>query len=282
MVRDREERGAIDQEFLGLEDAGGPGRTSFVVAPALSRFDRRLYGGTAIAVSLAAIERVAGRDALWATTQFVSTAPTGARLECHAEVLAAGRRTTQVRVACTVDGDIVFVALGAAGDAKPGGLTGTQELRPTVVPPGEAPPAFTGFREDPDVGWHLAAEIRFARIEQHPAPGPGRMCLWVRFRDRRPVTAARLGFIADMVPVSIARGCGVNGAGVSLDNTLRIGPLVDTEWVLVDLRPHLANGGYGHGTVHLWADDGTLLATGSQSATMLVFEHDPLTGFPPG
>ena len=32
----------------------------------------------------------------------------------------------------------------------------------------------------------------------------------------------------------------------------------------VDLVAH----GFGHGTVHLWAEDGTLLATASQSAVV--------------
>ena len=74
------------------------------------------------------------------------------------------------------------------------------------------------------------------------------------------------------------------GAGTSLDNTLRIGSLDDAGagWVLIDLRPHLASYGYGHGTVHLWTADGALLATGSQTASMIVFEHDPFTGVPPG
>ena len=39
-----------------------------------------------------------------------------------------------------------------------------------------------------------------------------------------------------------------------------------TEWVLLDIRIHAVAHGFGHGVVHLWAEDGTLLATASQSA----------------
>ena len=53
--------------------------------------------------------------------------------------------------------------------------------------------------------------------------------------------------------------------GNSLDNTLRVGRLVPTEWVLLDIRVDLIANGFGHGVVHLWAEDGTLLATASQS-----------------
>jgi acyl-CoA thioesterase len=272
---------AVDQRFLGLDDTGTPGRMSFVIEPHLARFDRRLYGGAAIAVSLAAIERVTGRDAIWATTQFAGTAPMGTRLDVHAEVLAAGRRTSQVRVTATAGDGVVFAALGAAAEPKPDGLTGTAERKPTVRPPEEGRAAFSPPSEQAHVGWHLAADLRTAPIVEHPDTGAGRVCLWVRMVDGQPWTPARLAFVADMVPVSVARGAGVHGAGTSLDNTLRIGALAPTEWVLVDLRPQLASGGYGHGTVHVWSEDGTLLATGSQSASMLVFESDPFFGVPP-
>ncbi len=49
------------------------------------------------------------------------------------------------------------------------------------------------------------------------------------------------------------------------DNTLRVAKLVPTEWVLLDIRVHAIANGFGHGVVHLWAEDGTLLATASQS-----------------
>jgi acyl-CoA thioesterase len=32
------------------------------------------------------------------------------------------------------------------------------------------------------------------------------------------------------------------------------------------VRIHAVEGGFGHGLVHLWAEDGTLLGTASQSA----------------
>ncbi|MDZ7733195.1 MAG: thioesterase family protein [Acidimicrobiia bacterium] len=75
-----------------------------------------------------------------------------------------------------------------------------------------------------------------------------------------------------MVPLSVAHALSVIAGGISLDNTIRIGPFVETEWILLDLRPHLAVGGYGHGVAHVWSVDGHLLATASQTASMLVFD----------
>ena len=54
-------------------------------------------------------------------------------------------------------------------------------------------------------------------------------------------------------------------AHLPVNTTLRVGQLVPTEWVLLDIRIHAVANGFGHGVVHLWAQDGTLLATASQS-----------------
>ena len=43
----------------------------FVLAPHLCRHDGVLFGGTALAVTLAAFELVSERPSLWATVQFV-------------------------------------------------------------------------------------------------------------------------------------------------------------------------------------------------------------------
>jgi hypothetical protein len=45
-----------DAAFLGLHPDGDEGRFRFVVEDRLSRMDARLYGGTAIAVSIATAE----------------------------------------------------------------------------------------------------------------------------------------------------------------------------------------------------------------------------------
>jgi acyl-CoA thioesterase len=42
--------------------------------------------------------------------------------------------------------------------------------------------------------------------------------------------------------------------------------VVPSEWVLLDIAVHAVRDGFGHGRVHLWAEDGTRLATASQTA----------------
>jgi acyl-CoA thioesterase len=280
-------RHAGDTEFLGLTGDPGSGRFRFTVTPHLARLDGKLYGGTAIAVSIAAAEAVCDRDALWMTTQYVSTATLGRPVDVLTEVLAAGRRTQQVRVTGTDEaGEVVFASLGATGRHVEGGLTGEFESRPTVVAPDESEhweSPFTGMARAAglesvlpamprDIGFTTVLELRHAEVTHHPDPGPGRTCIWVRRRDRQPITPAVAAFLADMVPMSVARAFAVIAGGTSLDNTIRIGSFPDSEWVLIDLRPHLAVGDYAHGVAHVWSSDGHLMATASQTAVMRAFD----------
>ncbi len=283
-----------DAEFLGLTEGDGPGRYRFTVADHLTRLDGRLYGGTAIAVSVAAAQLVSDRSALWMTTQFVSTVEEGAEVDVLAEVLAAGKRTNQVRVTATAaGGEVIFASLGATGRPRPAGdLDGVFEQCPTVAPPDDAlrwTSPFTGMAEAaglPDItlpggpsGFAVAIEMREPEVLRHPEPGPGRTCLWVRRRDGVPITPAVAAYLADMVPMSLCRALGVIALGTSLDNTIRVGSFVETEWLLLDLRPHLATGGYGHGVAHVWSEDGHLLATASQTASLSPVDAEALRAF---
>ena len=83
-----------------------------------------------------------------------------------------------------------------------------------------------------------------------------------------------MAIIGDYVPFGVIQLLGVDVEVNSLDNTLRVThqttPPVVTEpsWVLADIRVHAIRDGFGHGLVHLWSEDATLLATASQSTTV--------------
>jgi acyl-CoA thioesterase len=89
--------------------------------------------------------------------------------------------------------------------------------------------------------------------------------LWARLPDALEMSAATLALLGDYVPFGVGQALGQMAGGNSLDNTLRVCRLVPTEWVLLDVQVHAVHNGFGHGLVHLWAEDGTLLATASQS-----------------
>ena len=283
-------RHRADAAFLGLHATGpaGEGHFRFTVEERLSRMDARLYGGTAIAVSIAAAEERTVRPVLWMTTQFVSTAAQGAEIDVLAEVLAPGKRTNQVRITGTdASGTAVFASLGATGHHRPDGLSGEFERMPKVSSPSDAASAGSPFavmakaagRDEPpmssfptNTGFASVIEMRAADVLDHPDPGPGRICMWLRRRDGEPITPALAAFMADMVPMSVASACGAMAGGTSLDNSIRIGTFTESEWILLDLRPHLAAGDYGHGSAHIWSEEGRLMATASQTASMMRFD----------
>ena len=98
--------------------------------------------------------------------------------------------------------------------------------------------------------------------------------MWSRIPEViQGVDASALAILGDFVPMAVGQALGVQGGGNSLDNTLRIGRLVPTEWVLLDIHVHMAERGFGHGLVHMYAEDGTLLAVASQSCIVRLWDR---------
>src|SRR5690606_36885632 len=136
--------------------------------------------------------------------------------------------------------------------------------RPEVPPPEECPrrpPRLPGVESIQNrIDLRLANARSWEELEGNPMPG-GRSQLWARMPDLLDLSSgASLAILGDYVPFGIGQALGRNGGGNSLDNTLRVYRLVPTEWVLLDIRIHAVANGFGHGAVHPWAEDGTLLA----------------------
>jgi acyl-CoA thioesterase len=256
-----------DVELLALELAPDGQSGRFALGPGLVRHDGALYGGTGLAVSVAAMEAATDRPILWASTQFVSQPFLGATIQWEVERLAVGKRAAQLMLRATADGAVAFVAIGSTGTPADDGLTGEYLQMPKVSPPDGAPPRVSSLPSVPNPeSWTLLVELREAEVLEDDGPP---VAFWARLRNGGALTPAAIAFVADMVPLGVARSAGKLGAGSSLDNTMRFrGGVADTEWVLLDLQGDFANGGYGHGTVRMWTQDGALVATGSQSASM--------------
>jgi acyl-CoA thioesterase len=241
----------------------------FVLTPGLARHDGALYGGTGAAVSVMAMEAATQRDALWVATQFVAQARLGDRIDVEAKTLAAGKRIAQVQVVARVEDRVIFTALGATAHARPDGLTGQYHEMPRVMPPEDSPSMHRGpaAPEMRDLGFNRNLEFREAVLDE---PDTRAMALWARLTPpRREITPAGVAFVADMVPGAIAYAAGKLGGGFSLDNALRFAEMRPTEWVLLHLRGDAATHGYGHGSFTAWSTEGALLATGSQTASMI-------------
>lgn len=261
------------RDFLGLEPTDEPTRWRLPVRPHLLTPGRFLFGGAALGAAVQALEDACGRPLVWATAQYLSYAEGDAVLDLTVEVVAAGRSVTQARCRLT-NGDEEVVHVQAALGARDFERSGSWAEMPDVPTPDECPvreiPAmFRGSIAD-QMEMRLAVGRNFDQLRGQP--GSGRSAYWARMPGDDPEpTAASLAVLGDHVPSGIAQALGITAGGNSLDNSLRVVRVVPTQWVLLDIRIHAVAHGFAHGLVHLWAEDGTLLGTGSQSAIVRTF-----------
>jgi acyl-CoA thioesterase len=269
-------RGVDAQEFLGLEATHNPHRWHFPVTAGLSTGGGFLFGGCGLGAAIAAMESTSGRPVVWATAQYLSYARTASVVDVDVTIAVAGRQITQARaIGHVVDREIFTVnaALGSRDlDVSESWSTPLDVPRPEACDPRPMRvPGETSIMSRLDL--RLAAAQAWEDLEGRPAPA-GRSALWARIPEMLDPSAAALAILGDYVPFGIGQALGAFAGGNSLDNTLRVIRLVPTEWVLLDIQVDGIERGFGHGTVHLHAEDGTLMATASQST--IVRYWDPL------
>ena len=256
--------------MLELHD-GTDGHFTFELVPELARFDGRLFGGAGLAAAVAALEAETERSTLWTTVQFVGTAEVGDLIDCHVEVLAAGHNTTQARVTATTGDRIVFLALGSTARTRDDAFGAALGSMPNIPGPDECGPWEPAF---PVPAESVAARGPFATAEfRLGTDADGSVMLWARMKECNQ-SRMTIAYLGDFVPSAVLRAAGRSGGGTSLDNSIRFGkaPPPETEWILIDTEPHLADSGYVHGAARLWSADGRLLAVASQTAVAKLFD----------
>jgi acyl-CoA thioesterase len=264
------------REFLGLTPTHNPHRWVLPVVPGLTTGGGFLFGGCGLAAGVEALERTTGRPLIWATAQYLSYARPPDVMDVDVTIPIEGRRATQARAtAHVVDREILTVnaALGASDiDA-----TGEWEKMPDVPPPDDSPPRMYRRARDNSIMQRIDVRLASGRdfTEFDGTPGSGRSALWARMPEVLDMSAAALAVLGDYVPFGVGQSLGRPAGGTSLDNTIRVVRLVPTEWVLIDILVHAVYNGFGHGLVHLWAEDGTLLATASQSCMVRYWQPEP-------
>jgi acyl-CoA thioesterase len=266
--------------FLGLEPTHNRFRWKLPVTSGISTGGDFMFGGAGLGAAIAAMEGTSGRSTIWATAQYLSYARPGEVVDIDVVLAVEGHQMTQARAVCHV-ADREILTVNAALGERPFDRAAQFEIMPADVPPPEECPDRI-FRFDPGATINARLDQRLARgrtMEQlDGTPGDGRTILWSRIPEVLDgVDGAALAVLGDFVPMGVGQALGVRGGGNSLDNTLRIVDLVPTEWVLLDIHAHAVERGFGHGLVHMFAQDGTLLATASQSCILRYWrpENDP-------
>jgi acyl-CoA thioesterase II len=256
-------------EFLGLTQTGDLS-WEFVVTPQICSFQGNLFGGAALAAAIEALEAVTKRPTLWAAAQYLSFGKLHQRMVLDLTMAAVGHNTTQARASVRVDGTEVITVSAALGRRDTPGEGSFAEM-PVVPPPEVCPLRVLRLPADDTINSHMEVRVAEGRLwdDLDGTPSPlGRSSLWARLPRLDELTAGALAVLGDFVPYGIGQALGQRAGGSSLDNTIRIVQLVPTSWVLLDIRIHAIHGGFGHGLIHLWAEDGTLLATASQTAVL--------------
>jgi acyl-CoA thioesterase II len=231
---------------------------------------RFVQGGAGLGVALEAMEQVTGRPTIWGTAQYLSFAAGTDPIDITVNVEVAGRNTTQARAVLSREGNEILTAHAAFG--RRSDANDRVWSRPPNVSGPEDCPRYRFFETTDD---HLGGrvELRLAhgrQLSDIDRPGDGTFALWVRCWSpgEHQITTADLAFIGDFMPLGFAEAMGQPFAGNSLDNTIRVGRLVPTDWVLLSTQVQQVAHGFGYGRAEMWSHHGELLGEVSQSSIL--------------
>ena len=254
--------------YLPLEDR-------MCVGPPGMKF---MFGGVGLASAITALERTTGRPTIWATAQYLSFANPGDVVDIDVVVPKSGKNITQARVTGHVSDREIFTVNAAVG-ARESTHSAQWQTIPDVPGPEKCFP-FPRFDETTE-DLHAYLDMRVAkgrygrgRKVEGGMSDDGHAVLWGRPMNGQTIDSAMLAIIADFVPSATGHALGLPAGSNSLDNTLRIRQIVPTEWVCCDIQVDGVHNGFVHGRIAMFADDGTLMATGSQSGIIRIFDPE--------
>jgi acyl-CoA thioesterase II len=262
--------------FLGVRPSHNPFRWSIEVTSSLSTWGGFLFGGCGLGAAISAMEGSSSREVVWATGQYLSYAKPGEVMDIDVTLAVSGHQITQARAVCHV-GNREILTVNAALGERPMEVRGQWEQMPDVPPPAACIPRPHRMPVAGTINEKLEQRLVKGREfeDLDGTHGEGQVLCWARIPEVIDgVDATALAILGDFVPMGVGQALGVRGGGNSLDNTLRVVHLVPTEWVLLDIRVHAVERGFGHGLVHMFAEDGTLLATASQSCIVRYWKGD--------
>jgi acyl-CoA thioesterase-2 len=251
-------------ERIGLTGLARAGDTwSVRIEPFNSNFGGSIYGGAALGAAVEMLESLTGSRVRWATARFLRAPGIGSELILSHVADVVGRQTSQMTVTATHGDQVAFEVIAAVGDGNAvAGISGQWADMPAVPQPADCP----ALPQRPEYARSSVGQVdrRTAR-SSNGGRAPGRSSTWTRLKGGGTSTPAGLAWIADTIASGISQSVGPLSRATSLDNTIRDAAAEQSEWVLVDVHAHASADGYAYGDVHLFAENGTLLATGSQT-----------------
>ena len=256
-------------ERIGVTGLCRAGDTwSVRIEPFNSNFGGSIYGGAALGAAVEMLESVTGSRVRWATARFLRAPGIGSELVLSHTADVVGRRSSHMTVTAIHGDQVTFEVTAVVGNGGTvAGISGQWVDMPTVLQPADCP----AIPDRPEYALTSVgqADRRVAR-SSNSGRVPGRSSTWTRLKRGGTSTPAGLAWIADSIASGLSQSVGPLARATSLDNTIRYAAAAQSEWVLVDVHAHAAEDGYAYGDVHLFSENGTLLATGSQTCVARV------------
>jgi len=263
-------------DLLDLQPTEDPSCYRMAVRPELCTPFGFLYGGSGIAASIEAAERVTERPLQWITTQFIGSPAPGSTVDLRVVVPAEGRATTQSQVIATLDGEPAFTSL-CAHTIRPSGDGAQFVTMPDVPTPENCPEMGAPFQIELSGSFFRTMDRRLAAgtfgQEAVDKPQDGGLAIWCRVHDHHIGNPASQAYVADIVPLGIGAALGATPGATSLDNTLRVVDTAPTEWVLLELLPEGFHRSIGHGSLRVWSQDGRLMSVAQQTCIIRTSHH---------
>lgn len=257
------------KEFLGLRHLDDPLHWELAVGEHVITPGEFLFGGCGLSAAICAMEDASGRPTIWATAQYLSYAKLGSTLEIDIDLVVEGGHITQARALGHV-GDREVLTVNAALGTNAFELGGVWVEPPDVPPPHECAPRRLPLHVENSIFHNVETRLIWGRNydELDGTPGSPVSALWARLPGHLTPSAGLLAIYGDYLTGGVASAVGRQTMGRSLDNTIRMVEVEETEWVLCEMRLDALVNGYAQGIAYLWSEGGTLLATASQSLTV--------------
>lgn len=231
-----------------------------------------LFGGSGLAAAILALEAASDRPAIWATAHYLAYAKPGSRVTIDCALPAIGKSITQARATVSGDEGEVLTVVAALGERA--GIEDQWSGIAGVKPPEDCP-ELPHWGDPGTIGGRLRFRIARGHFGDSGSSAgraeDGTLLNWVQLREEGvALDRIALAVIGDFMTPGLRNATGRRIGGNSLDNTIRYGRIVPTDWVLCETRIDMAANGFAHGTMRMFAEDGSLMAVASQSIILRI------------
>jgi acyl-CoA thioesterase II len=226
---------------------------------------KHLSGGATTAALAARAVRVSGKALAAINVQFLAPLPVGRQIVLSDTIVRDGRSFAYVDTMISLGDRVAARAQAICGGRE--GISAILSAVPSVPSPQQCLP-MPWIRCDAG-DQQSALDIRLAESPATSSDGGGRF--WFGVADGLDPLSA-LAIAADYLPEMLHMRLGQRVGAISLDNQLQVFCLTATDWILCDVGIEAIADGRFVGRVHLFDENGMILATGGQSGLVIAME----------